>query len=931
MDDSDHNIVITQAIKSSSSCSSSSSSNCAVPHDKPPHSASPRVPWLAADSVIRGDRIGHGGFCSVFRGTLGGATVAIKHMSAPSLAREELEKTVQNELSLLGRLRHSNFITQVLGYYQHNDMVCIVMAFAENGDLQRFLRAGRLKDYWSTKARICADVAKAVDSVHAERIVHGDLKASNILLDRFLTPKLGDFGVSKTFTSVARGSQLGSTLRYIAPERLRMKPSYKFSHEESMLSDIYAYGLIMWEVATDGKLPYHELEDKESLVVAKVHPGDQLEYVGSLPDDVPGVFRDTIQLCLSCDPSLRPSLASIQDALDAYIATAPPSSVFPISSLQTAQTTSPPASTNNPMWLPLADADSLRADVSDDETRVLTGSQKDIFGIGWFYFEEKMLMKAVEQFENPELRNHPLAQRILGHCHIAAGDDPVNVFKCFKRSAEGGDPKGQFNLAWCFDHRYGTRQDLSSAFQWYTASAAAGNVEAAKVLRETRWSKHVEAAIGAPDASGSTLDWLRNVFAPGISDALADRIMESARSGDAHAQGFFALLYYLSFVILGDNVGEHAETPSVAELFIWLVKFGIGGNKLAQCEVRKLLVPRPQPDVSRYFAEAFRLLSEEAELLEAPGLLFCQCQVGICYGLGIGVARDETMAFRWNYAAAKAGDTVAQCNLSNQYLWGAGTDEDRQEAFRWCLKAASAGDTSGQTKLATMYIHGTGTKVDYDLALQWCTAAAEAGDANAQLQLGDIYSSDPRDGFANPREAFVWWSKAAETGLASAQLQLGIAYDEGLGAEPDKENAAQYFLKVDRQRRWSGSASATGTGGGWRRMRRRRSCGSSGRRTSRRWRHFITLRCATVTGLVRSGIWSWGRSGCLRLGAMYLIGQSYKDDTGGFGLDVEKAREWMGNAGEFDMNEASDELEKPPVGKFPSARFTWCGFFSRRK
>ena len=64
------------------------------------------------------------------------------------------------------------------------------MAYAENGDLLSYLHKGRLAGDWLTKAKICMEIARAVDFLHKNGIIHGDLKSENILLDSSLTPKV---------------------------------------------------------------------------------------------------------------------------------------------------------------------------------------------------------------------------------------------------------------------------------------------------------------------------------------------------------------------------------------------------------------------------------------------------------------------------------------------------------------------------------------------------------------------------------------------------------------------------------------------------------------------------------------------------------------------------------------------------------------------
>ncbi|RUP43313.1 kinase-like domain-containing protein [Jimgerdemannia flammicorona] len=310
-----------------------------IPRNRPP---SYRVRCIPKDHVKLGDMIGRGGYSCVYRGTFGTMSVAVKQINMESRMDDaEANEMVRNELGLLARLRDSNFVIQVVGYYTTDFCVSIVMAYAD-GDLRAYLHKGYLKGDWFMKAQICIDVAKAVDAVHRAGICHGDLKASNILLDGFFTAKtkakplgekrggelavlsgggvghysnrralyrlygpnhvpyldhvfiplpvlkpeyeytrqshrpfltqLADFGYSKTFTSFARGSKLGETLRWMAPERI--KNSNSLADEQLILADVYGYGLIMWEIFTDGRRPYEDYDDKDqnTVALAEVEP-----------------------------------------------------------------------------------------------------------------------------------------------------------------------------------------------------------------------------------------------------------------------------------------------------------------------------------------------------------------------------------------------------------------------------------------------------------------------------------------------------------------------------------------------------------------------------------------------------------------------------------------------------------------------------------
>lgn len=160
----------------------------------PFHSLHSDLQLSKEDVTLEEGTIGQGGFGIVKRGKLRGEVVAVKEMTVPSQTPEEIERVVHNELKSLSRLRkHKDFVTQVIGYYQDHPIVSIVLTYAENGDLMKYLAAGKLRDNWSRKASICAKIAKGVDHIHSENIFHGDLKAENILLDERLDPKVRIF------------------------------------------------------------------------------------------------------------------------------------------------------------------------------------------------------------------------------------------------------------------------------------------------------------------------------------------------------------------------------------------------------------------------------------------------------------------------------------------------------------------------------------------------------------------------------------------------------------------------------------------------------------------------------------------------------------------------------------------------------------------
>lgn len=584
--------------------------------------------------------------------------------------------------------------------------------------------------------------------------------------------KLADFGLSKTFTSIARGGQIGFTPRYIAPERLQ-NPGKEFTHQESVLSDIFSYGLIVWEIVKDGSLPYGEM-DNLSIQIAKFSGKNQAEFVGKLPDDVPPVFESLIFKYLAADPALRPSLALGLDELHEYIDLASPAFTADSSA---ASTIAPSSDSTNSSVAPSNDSlEQLRPNVTDDEINELTEAQKKNFVIGMYYFEKCKFVEAIEHFKAPELSDNSLAHRMLGHCHRAVGQD-ADSFKWFETSGNQGDSKAQFCLAWCFDNCYGIEESGAMAFQWYKESAAQGNLEAADKLLDPKFSQYLLRAIAK--RTDEPIDWLHSI----TKSASFQKLGGSAMAGNADSQCILAYLFDLRVLVV-DKVDDKDEILQVDHSFGWFIKAGTGGNKLAQSEVVKRFNPVSASRLSvshkiRNTPRAYEVTTNTYEFLvtavgspDTMGLAFARTQLGKCYQFGLGVKKiQETLAFELYQLAARAGDVEGQCRLAMCYMYGIGTKNNFQKSFEYFNKAATAGFTEAEYQLGRCYFRSEGTKKDEHQGLVWCMKAAEAGHWRAMDKIAAYYKDR---GMLD--EAITWYSKAAEAGSDDALWQIGMLY-----------------------------------------------------------------------------------------------------------------------------------------------------------
>nr|XP_017218507.1 PREDICTED: serine/threonine-protein kinase EDR1-like [Daucus carota subsp. sativus] len=158
------------------------------------------------------------------------------------------------------------------------------------------------------------DIARGVNYLHhcSPPIVHRDLKSSNLLVDKNWTVKVGDFGLSRlkheTFLTTKTGK---GTPQWMAPEVLRNEPS-----DEK--SDVYSYGVILWEIATE-KIPWDNLNSMQ-VIGAVGFMNHRLE----IPKEVDPQFASIIESCWHSEPRSRPSfqelLEKLKDLLRQHVA-----------------------------------------------------------------------------------------------------------------------------------------------------------------------------------------------------------------------------------------------------------------------------------------------------------------------------------------------------------------------------------------------------------------------------------------------------------------------------------------------------------------------------------------------------------------------------------------------------------------------------------
>ncbi|KAI8121892.1 Tyrosine kinase receptor Cad96Ca [Lucilia cuprina] len=272
--------------------------------------------------------LGEGAFGQVWRceatdidGSEGVTTVAVKTIKEN--ATEVEKKDLLSELEVMKSLEPHVNVVRFLGCCTDKDPIFVIIEYVNRGKLQTYLRSSRAERHYGNthgKSNILTSgdltsfmyqVAKGMDYLTSRGIIHRDLAARNVLIADDHTCKVADFGFARdviTSKVYERKSEGKLPIRWMAIESL-------YDNIFSVKSDIWSFGILMWEIVTLGSTPYPGISASD--VMRKVRDGYRLEK----PEHCRRELYNIMYYCWSQDPNERPSFGELVKMLDKLLHT----------------------------------------------------------------------------------------------------------------------------------------------------------------------------------------------------------------------------------------------------------------------------------------------------------------------------------------------------------------------------------------------------------------------------------------------------------------------------------------------------------------------------------------------------------------------------------------------------------------------------------
>nr|XP_034914305.1 probable LRR receptor-like serine/threonine-protein kinase At1g29720 [Populus alba] len=277
----------------------------------------------ATNNFDSAGKIGEGGFGSVYKGQLSdGTLIAVKQLSPKS---RQGNREFVNEIGMISGLQHPNLV-KLYGCCIEGDQLLLVYEYMENNSLAKALFGSEtsfLMLDWPTRYKICVGIARGLAFLHEEsaiRIVHRDIKGTNVLLDKDLSAKISDFGLAKLNEeeNTHISTRVAGTIGYMAPE-------YALWGYLTDKADVYSFGVVALEIVSGRSnssyrttnefvclLDWAHVLQKKGNLMEIVDPKLQSEFN---KEEAERMIKLAL-LCTNASPSLRPAMSEVVSMLE---------------------------------------------------------------------------------------------------------------------------------------------------------------------------------------------------------------------------------------------------------------------------------------------------------------------------------------------------------------------------------------------------------------------------------------------------------------------------------------------------------------------------------------------------------------------------------------------------------------------------------------
>ncbi|XP_013723772.2 probable LRR receptor-like serine/threonine-protein kinase At1g29720 isoform X1 [Brassica napus] len=278
----------------------------------------------ATNDFDQANKLGEGGFGSVFKGELSdGTIIAVKQLSSKSC---QGNREFVNEIGMISGLNHPNLV-KLYGCCVEKEQLLLVYEYMENNSLALALSGkSTTKLEWAMRQKICVGIARGLAFLHEGsivRMVHRDIKTTNVLLDADLNAKISDFGLARLHEEEHThiSTKIAGTIGYMAPE-------YALWGQLTEKADVYSFGVVAIEIVSGKSNTKHKgSADHVSLINWAL----MLQQTGDIMDIVDPVLegdfnsKEAVRMikvalvCTHSSPSLRPTMSEAVQMLEGEI------------------------------------------------------------------------------------------------------------------------------------------------------------------------------------------------------------------------------------------------------------------------------------------------------------------------------------------------------------------------------------------------------------------------------------------------------------------------------------------------------------------------------------------------------------------------------------------------------------------------------------